>query len=314
MLDFIDKFGVEFEGWFKSKINNDYGKYHEDGSVEFEEHGRNCEGNCRDNCNCYDDCDCNQCIVCRTCECTRDNCDCEECLYCNDCDNSIDDCACIIEKICKNIECVESNRCEICQDNFTESRNIIYLCGNVISQCDASCNCECECECDCYDGFSGEFVSNPLKNESELKQFFEFYPDEVNSSCGMHCHFSFKDDKKSYYILNSNRFYEFFMEKIKQWAIDLNIREGSRFWKRYQGENRYVLKGWNGNQQIKNEDKDSSRYHILNFSYNCHKTLEIRLLPMFDKKELGLFGILQCKKIINEYLNNNKNFKQEFEF
>ena len=305
--------GLELEGYW----HDGHSELKGDSSVEGFNSGYNqCEGNCRDNCECYTYCDCNSCQLCSECEESLDECSCESCLKCNDCNNGYSDCECEIEKICDKLEneCNSMDRCNFCVESFQELQDVMYDCryfSNTQNNCDLDCSCDCQCECDCESNNEvGEVASPKLKVNEAKDWILNNYPDEHNSTCGLHIHLSFVNDKKDYQIISTKRFYDHFMKEIRQWSIDRNINDNSRFIKRLNGV-KYSLDEFHADQQIISES--DTRYTHLNYCYNKftdnnHEfgTVEIRVGTVFDDPNLSVEYVHKVIQIFNEYLDNHK--------
>jgi hypothetical protein len=146
----------------------------------------------------------------------------------------------------------------------------------------------------------GEIVSRPLplgKMEAWVKKY---YPQDVNRSCGLHIHVSFKDNT-FYQALMDKPFTKYYLEEIKKWGENYPIKN-DEFWRRLAGENNYCLKKWNADCQAKFREKISERYTMLNFCWNLHGTMEIRVLPMFKDVNVAIAAINKSLDIVQTYL------------
>ena len=309
----IKNIGIELEGrWF-----NGHEDLKQDSSVEgFDCNYNECEGNCRDNCDCYSYCECTSCQICDQCEESYDECTCDSCLKCNDCNNGYNECECQIEKICDKLknECDPMDRCDECIENFQELQDLTHDCryfGNTQNNCDMDCSCECECECDCENSNEVGEIASPKLKVNEIKEWIlNNYCDQHNASCGLHIHLSFVNDKKSYQVISTKRFYDHFMQQIRQWSIERNINDNSRFIKRLNGV-KYSLDEYHADQQIISEC--DTRYTHLNYCYNKFTdnnsefgTVEIRIGTVFDDPDLSVEYVHKVIQIFNEYLDNHK--------
>lgn len=313
MKNHITKTGIELEGLWNERPTN----FKEDGSVSFDDDG--CDGDCRDNCECLDYCECDRCLVCNGCDDSIDNCDCSSCLYCEDCENEYESCECDRNyrhlKECDIVSCNNANVCDDCinncEDEFDNNQNVgrnCQACQGISIQCDGDCGCECQCECNCVNG--GELVSKPL-NKNEIKGFIkDNYPDRVNSSCGMHVHLSFNDDKRDVHILATKEFNDYFVKSFEKWAIDRKLNNPSRFYHRLKGDQSYCKREFKGYSQLKNSD---DRYTQINFcSYAKFNTVEFRLATMFDNNNISVEYVDKLHAIVNDYLSKNKPKVYEF--
>jgi len=179
------------------------------------------------------------------------------------------------------------------------------MCNNSHINCERDCSCECQCECSCDSENVGETSSPILKSINDVKEWTLLnYPDEHNSSCGLHCHTSFKNDKISVHVLASVKFHNYLNQNLRLWAKNRNINDDSRFFKRLDGM-QYCLNEFEADDQL--NGSSSNRYTQINFcAYNKFKTVEFRVGNMFDKKEITIEYLIELNRLINQYLNDNK--------
>ena len=150
--------------------------------------------------------------------------------------------------------------------------------------------------------YVGEVVSIPLNSIDEAVTWLDtFYPKISNKTCGMHIHVSLID-KLSYMRLMSRTFYNYFLTRVTAWGVEKKINEGTIFWERLTGQNRYCLKKFIPEAQIKHTSKGGERYTHLNYCYGVHQTIECRLFPTFQKKELSLSALKLYADIIETFL------------
>lgn len=312
----INLVGIELEGFFENIPSE--GDFHEDGSVEISGHSDGgCDGDCRDNCMCHENCECEECLVCDGCDYSCNDCSCDSCMICDGCDNHYEECDCNkADDSCKKIECGSGDPCDDCIELFNDNQEFHYDCHvvcNANRQCDldGSCGCECECECGCESDNTGEIVSPPMKKALIKKWVKTCYPDDHNSTCGIHVHVSFTSNI-DYMNLMSQEFYDYFLKKMETWGKRNHINEGSRFWKRLQGENSYCKRVFAPKGQ-KNGNAD--RYTHLNYCFHeeNRKTIECRLLPVFDKVELAQSAILEIVNTMQNYIRSMPSRQIEIE-
>ena len=299
----IEFVGVELEGYWHSG----HGNLKHDGSVHFDDvENEECQGECRGECNCYSYCECEECQNCDNCDNNITDCKCYECLLCSDCNNKLENCECTIESVCKKESCIDNQVCDDCADNFTELQNLDYdcaECGNQYNNCDLDCRCDCECECDCENNLVGEVSSHKLKIHEVEKWILVNYPNEVNSTTGLHIHLSFKKDKADYSVIATEEFYEHFLNELKIWAKERNINENSRFIKRLNGVE-YAKRLFLAEDQI---NGNNERYTQINYCYSkFNGTVEIRVGNMFNDKTISVEYVQRVIRIFNEYLSRVK--------
>ena len=165
---------------------------------------------------------------------------------------------------------------------------------------------ELRCEGNCSYEYVGEMISKPLPISELLIWIKKNYPVYHNKSCGGHIHLSFKN-KLEYMKFCDVKFYNFFKAKMKEWGIKNHIKAGSQFYKRLAGNNTYCHDKFYCTQQIHN---NGDRYCILNYCWRKHRTIEVRLLPIFDKMELYLSAVNEIYDIFNMWLIQSKREKR----
>lgn len=151
--------------------------------------------------------------------------------------------------------------------------------------------------------FTGESVSPPFDNFNELVAFLRNnYPDKVNSTCGLHVHFSLT--KQSHYsAMMEQAFWDHYRLKMKEWAA-IHLANDANFWHRFNGDNRYCRNVFNPGEQVLQRSKCSPRYAQWNFCHSLHRTVECRLLPTFPQCDTALAAIRALRNIVTTYLRN----------
>ncbi len=340
----IKRIGAEIECFWSDERLEEYSfpEIVYDGSVHFNNHTsesdeNDCDGSCRDNCECYYDCECEMCAICTRCEDSPDNCECDECLMCDGCENNFEMCDCerLKQVECKDKECSKNDVCDTCLQIFDENQSLSHNCasmGNHSYQCECECDCECECECNCnsnesVDGKIGEIVSPAFQDVNELKEYInKYYGSETNGSCGLHIHVSVKNEK-AYKRLMTHSFNRYFLQEVEKWAhhnkigykkgvLNADLKHKSQFWQRLNGQNTFCTQEFIPKTQFRSIDKDSTRYRQLNFCYNLigknrrkNHTLECRLFPAFQDKQISLNAIQLFYDLVNSFLNREYNDK-----
>ena len=306
--------GIELEGyWYDSNPDLKH-----DSSVQgFDVESTDCDGSCMHDCQCYEDCECRSCSYCNNCRSHFNTCECDSCLFCGECHNQADNCNCEIPKICKNKNCNLDFRCEDCIDNFRGNQKLFYNCNHgsgVYSNCDTDCECECSCRCECQNCV-GELASPKLKINDVAAWINSNYPDESNHTTGLHVHLSFLNDREDYHKISNKKFYDYFISEIINWATKRGINEGSRFWKRLLEGNQYTMPIFDCDNQL---EHCGNRYTHLNYCYykfakdGKNGTIEIRLAPVFNDKNISIEYIHKVIDIFNTYLENTKTMVFKF--
>ena len=293
--------------------------------------GEGCDGSCRADCECYADCGCECCQACDHCDRYTDRCECEECMHCNDCDEHVSDCECVNsphvsrhcvdlvreaehperrssmvrESIPIDMDCTEDDICAECIEYQTEARGSYSSCDDQHSQCelDGSCGCSCECRCECETGelVDGEVVSRVLEVRRSPTWIHENYPVLVNKSAGGHQH------KGGYSVLEyawlmDPAFDSYLRGVLLKWGEVIHLNENAAFWERVRNGKSLLTKEHKPYLQVDLTSKDEERYHQLNYCWSLHETLELRLLPMFQKEELYIKMTLAVDGFIEAYL------------
>lgn len=302
MKQHIKKIGLEYEAKFQHGITYSY-EIKEDGSVKFTD--SNGDDIDHEDCNCFDYCSCAECRICDNCGNRSYNCDCDSCHFCVDCNSSRDNgCECEIIKCsdCPNKKtCLvgDNEPCEYCIDNHYCNVEYELRCDSI-----TECDHDCDCYCSCGNSLIGEIATKPLNLEEIENVNNEIYEgiDQLNSSCGFHIHLDM--DNQKIHVLCTQEFYDYFLREITTWANKNNINSGSRFWNRLSGAE-YAQRRFYP-QQLEDQG-ECNRYTHVNFcSFFRHSTLEIRLAPQWNCKEIALSYVYEVYRIVNEYLDNNK--------
>lgn len=151
-----------------------------------------------------------------------------------------------------------------------------------------------------------EFQTKPGSVGEALRQLTQLYPEVTSRSAGMHVHMSFKE-QTSVSLLCSEAFFKYWQERWEKWGTKNNIQ--GVFWERLRNENQYcrptAMEDYNP-KDIVTQNK-GGRYKAINFlAYDEHKTVEFRLLPMFQKGNLAVASVEQLVDIVETFLQNHK--------
>lgn len=159
----------------------------------------------------------------------------------------------------------------------------------------------------CSGAWTGEVPVGP-EDPKNIDEMFRFYPEYGNRTCGMHVHVSFK---RQYYYrrLMDPEFYTYFKTQLLAWGERHGVKN-SNFYSRLRGENQYCKDQWLMEAQVNTAHKDSCRYAILNYCYNLHKTLEVRVLPYFKSPETAKQAVLAVLNIICDWLYQHRGKRQ----
>lgn len=173
---------------------------------------------------------------------------------------------------------------------------------------------------DCYDqdgklvGFKGELPSPPLLPEGKdiltlEKWLLAHYPTKVNSSCGLHVHMSFTN-AFVYMVLMREEYMWTVIEEMKKWAHSRKELDSKThpIWDRLAGKSEYCQHVFLADGQAQKVRKEfdhhgrDHRYTVINYPFTRQGTVECRLLPMMETKELALSAIQHLLLITNAFL------------
>jgi hypothetical protein len=152
----------------------------------------------------------------------------------------------------------------------------------------------------------GEIVSPILTTWQEGSDFLLVnYPDHTGASCGLHVHMSFADSlgaENAYRVAllaDNVAFQTGLLARLSEVAKSLKVTSKA-FWERLNGENSYCRPEWS-----ERNVRASDRYRAVNFcSYNRHGTVEIRVLPMFSKRQISARMVREVLTFTDGYLGN----------
>lgn len=143
-----------------------------------------------------------------------------------------------------------------------------------------------------------ELKTSPGSLREAIEQLQRYYPDETDRYCGMHVHVSFLSNQ-SLTLLQSKAFFEYFHKRWQEWGTRMNLHPDSQFYRRLNGENDYCYP----NTEVLRDPTSCDRYTQLNFSaWHSHKTLECRMLPMFQRSSLGVSAVRELIDIYETFL------------
>lgn len=153
-----------------------------------------------------------------------------------------------------------------------------------------------------------EYCTRPGSLGAVAKAVHTLYPDKYDASAGMHIHVSVKDPA-DISLLMSTGFRDYALARWRLWGTEKEVRPGSQFWRRLEGENRYCA-------ALGAEDlaagTNHSRYRWLNFaSWGAHRTFELRVLPLFGKESLAISALEEWVSIVEDYLASRTAWQPE---
>ena len=175
-----------------------------------------------------------------------------------------------------------------------------------LSRCDCTYEERSNGDCECEIGGIGEYISDPIQPDEVADWIAICHPTETNRSTGGHIHVSL-NSASDYMTLMRSEFQIYLLEKLTEWGHKMNLNEHSHFWERIEGKNLLYKRHSPLNQHKMTYHYDNDRYTQINYCYNVEDrhTIEIRILPAFQKKELQISGTLEILKIIQEFLEDH---------
>jgi hypothetical protein len=152
--------------------------------------------------------------------------------------------------------------------------------------------------------YPGEIPSPPYPFTDTLKKWIkENYPDHVNETCGFHIHVSFT--RLFYYqVLMSKKFFDYFLKEAGVWGKKA-CPGYDNFWRRLNGRVHYCAPSYQPDAQAAARDKGDARYSALNYCFGLHKTIESRLMPMFNTPDEAWEAVKFTVNTMRRYLAQN---------
>lgn len=160
---------------------------------------------------------------------------------------------------------------------------------------------------------TGEVVSEPFLYWSDLVAFIQSkYPDHINRTCGLHVHMS-TPTIGAYEALMNQRYNDFLMKSLLLWGKKNKVQPNHSFWRRMSGTEYYCRGIFRPDEQVILNSKGSPRYSQVNYCYGLHRTMEVRVLPMFKQKNLAISAIYHILRCTQKYLTLPNAFKNDIE-
>ncbi len=154
---------------------------------------------------------------------------------------------------------------------------------------------------------TGELPSVPMQVKDFPSWMRKYYPSHVNETCGLHIHMSFKS-ALHYSKLMVPEFSRSMVDYIREWAEEEKIEKAHPIWERLAGTNTACQHLFHADLQALQAQKGHDRralghrYTAVGFPYSRHTTIECRLLPMFEDKEVAVRAVQQVINITNASL------------
>lgn len=158
--------------------------------------------------------------------------------------------------------------------------------------------------------YVGEIPSPPFPFTDALKKWIkDNYPQHVNQSCGFHVHVSFT--RMFYYqVLMSRDFFNYFLKEARAWGQE-HCPDYGAFWRRMDGRTHYCAPNYMPDEQACLTQKADPRYSALNYCFSLHKTIESRLMPMFETPELAWEATSFTVNAMRRYLARNSRIERK---
>jgi len=149
---------------------------------------------------------------------------------------------------------------------------------------------------------AGEVNSQPFPDFSGVNEFLNLYwPDQTNATCGFHIHASFKDEDY-YNMLMHTDFYHKFKAELN--IIQNKLKLGATTKRRIEGKNRFCKDEWRPLHQKRSDEKyNPFRYAMINFCWNVHRTMEVRVFSSHIPRDKSFNIVKWWVDLINGYLS-----------
>lgn len=153
-------------------------------------------------------------------------------------------------------------------------------------------------------------IPSPKLSRKDLDPFMrDNYPQIINDTCGLHVHMSF------HFLINYQRLMcpDFTGEMVKGllgFAEQEKLAKSHPLWARLKKpDHPHCAHTYCGDAQSKSKKKDyhsrgmaHSRYTAINYCFEQHRTVEVRLLSMMEGHEQGIRAVNSVLDITNRFL------------
>lgn len=154
---------------------------------------------------------------------------------------------------------------------------------------------------------TGEVPSPPMPPTQLSEWMRKFYPNQVNQTCGLHVHQSFKS-ALHYSRLMTPAYPATIVKYVERWAKEESLPADHPIWHRLAGRSDYCQHKFYADQQVlateKSHDRQrhGHRYTAISYPWSRHGTIECRLLPMMESCEQGIRAVQHVLDITNTFL------------
>lgn len=150
-----------------------------------------------------------------------------------------------------------------------------------------------------------EYQTRPGSLLSAITQLNELYPDETGPDCGLHVHISFVN-QYDIALLATQPFFRYFRSRLLAWGESMGLSRKGQFFRRLFGKNSYCNFNPERDPDTTDQMTNMHRYAQINFSaWREHKTVEVRLLPMFRHRRMALAAVIQVVRIFEDWLGED---------
>lgn len=154
-------------------------------------------------------------------------------------------------------------------------------------------------------GYMGEINTKPHTHlDALVTDVIGMHPLYTNETAGLHIHASFTPMDTS--LLTTAEFWAYFTRRWEAWGAahkeKMTKKEWGWFHSRLSGGGKFCKAEFKPLDQFENHE---DKYTQLNFiSYSRYKTVECRVLPMFESKEITALAIRELSDIYDTFLND----------
>lgn len=153
----------------------------------------------------------------------------------------------------------------------------------------------------------GEVQLGPMIPAGLAGSIKKYYPQIVDSTCGLHVHMSFATAKLYGMLMDGPEYQNSVFKYLMKWAESEGFPADHHIWPRLKGENEYCQKKFWPEKQIKaRKDFDhgrvGNRYTGISYRWQYTKTIECRILPMFEDYKQAIRAINVLFNVTNASL------------
>lgn len=160
----------------------------------------------------------------------------------------------------------------------------------------------------------GEVVSEPMIRPALWNWIRDHYPDVTNRTCGIHVHMSLRHEL-DYQRLINRTFHDHMLVGLHRWGLAQKLAKDHVFWPRIRGCNLFCQDVHHGDLQAQfkggHDAFHDNRYGMVNYCWQVHKTLEVRVLPTFADKKMAIRAVRRVLNLTEEYLAQARQIPEE---